>query len=238
MPVLLQLRRRRARGTRGCRRRTSSCSCSSVQHLEQRLHPHRPRVLVGRQHAGVDDQHPARGPAVALELRLHAVRPVRGERRRPLPANVAWLTTWCRFTPPVSSVPEVWPSRCTTLRLRLVEHLAPRRAHGEGDVGVLVVRRRVAQVEAAELAEQRRGNREARAGAVVDLAQVVVLRLVGVVVAAVVPRRAVAPDDAAGFLQPAVRIDELGADQPGLGMVVEHREQRVEPARRARSCRC
>jgi hypothetical protein len=103
------------------------------------------------------------------------------------------------------------------LRLRLVEDLPPRRAHGEGDVGVLVVRRGVAQVEAAEIAEQRRGDGEARAGAVVDLAQVVELRLVRVVVAAEIPRRAVAPDDAPGFLQPSIGIVSLCRLSPASG---------------------
>ena len=61
---------------------------------------------------------------------------------------------------------------------RLVEDLAARGAHREREIGVLVVGRRVARVEAAELAEQRARNGEARAGAVVGLAQVVVLGLV------------------------------------------------------------
>ena len=105
---------------------------------------------------------------------------------------------------------------------RLVVDLAAGRAHGEGEVGVLVVRGRIARVEAAERAEQRGGNREAGARAVVDFAHVVVLGPVGIVVAAEVPGGAVAPDDAARLLQAAVGIDELGADQARVRMVVEH----------------
>src|SRR5256885_2821170 len=66
----------------------------------------------------------------------------------------------------------------------------------------------------------------------VHLAHIFVSGLARVVVAAVVPCRAIAPDDAAGFLQPAIRIDELGADQPGVRMTLEDRQHGVEPARR------
>ena len=52
-------------------------------------------------------------------------------------------------------------------RVRLVVHAAARGAHGERKVRILVVRGRIAVIEAAQLAEQRRRDREARAGAVV-----------------------------------------------------------------------
>ena len=117
-------------------------------------------------------------------------------------------------------------------RRGLVAHRASRGAHGEREVGVLVVRRRVARVEAAERREQRRGDREAGARAVVDVAHVVVLGPVGIVAAPEVPGRAVAPHDAAGFLQAAVRIDELRADEPRVGIAARIRVERVEPAGR------
>ena len=114
-------------------------------------------------------------------------------------------------------------------RGRLVVDLAARRAHGEREVRVLVVRGRVARVEAAELAKQLHRDRDACARAVVDLAHVVVLGSVRVVVAPPVPRRPVAPDDAARLLQPAVRIDELGADEPRVRVLVEHAQDGLEP---------
>ena len=43
------------------------------QDLEDREHAHRPRVVVGRQHAGVDHEHAQLGPAVALEFGVDAV---------------------------------------------------------------------------------------------------------------------------------------------------------------------
>ena len=200
--------------------------------LEHRERAHRPRVLVGRQHARLDHQHAPRRATVALELRMHAVVAVRDQRRTPLLAEGVTVD----LLVPLDPRPEVG-ARGLTLevhdrRRRLVVDAASRGAHREREVGVLVVRGPVAHVEAADLPPERNRDREARAGAVVDLAQVVVLGAVGIVVAADVPRRAVAPDDAARLLQPAVGIDELRADQPGVGPAVEHREQRVEPARR------
>ncbi len=46
---------------------------------------------------------------------------------------------------------------------RLVEHLAAGRAHGEREVGVLVVRRRVARVEPAEGIPERARDGDASA---------------------------------------------------------------------------
>ena len=108
--------------------------------------------------------------------------------------------------------------------------LAPRRTYGKGQVHVLVIRGRKPCIESAELREQRRGNRKTRARTVVDLAHIVVFGFVGIVVPAIVPSRAVAPYDATGFLEAAIRIDELGADQPGVGVPLENREHRFEPA--------
>ena len=175
------------------------------QDLEDRLHAQRARILVGRQHARVDDEHAPLRPAVVLESGIDAVGAVRVERRRPLVGERRLIDDLV----PLDAGGLVGAGRLALEmddgRQRLVVHLAAGGAHGEGEIDVLVIRRRVARVEAAELAEQRGRDREARAGAVVDFAQVVVLGLVGIVVAAAVPRRAVAPDDAARLLQAAVR---------------------------------
>ena len=81
--ALLQRAHVRLAGARGCRRRTSPCNRSDVSDLEHRLHAQRSGILVGRQHAGVDDQHAALRPSIALELGAHAVRLMRRERGRP-----------------------------------------------------------------------------------------------------------------------------------------------------------
>ena len=52
--------------------------------LDDRLHPHRPRIAVRRQHAGVDDQHAEADVAVGGERRRLAVGAVASELDRPL----------------------------------------------------------------------------------------------------------------------------------------------------------
>src|SRR5208283_2708359 len=64
---------------------------------------------------------------------------------------------------------------------RLVVNLAAGGAHGEGQVGVLVVRRGEACIEGADLIEQFALDGKACAGTVVDFAHVVVLGAVGVI---------------------------------------------------------
>ena len=90
-------------------------------------------------------------------------------------ANVPWLTTWCRLIPAASVGARGLSFEVDDGRARLVDHLAPRGAHREGEIGVLVVRGGVARIEAAQRREQRGRDGEAGAGAVIGLAQVVVL---------------------------------------------------------------
>ncbi len=116
-------------------------------------------------------------------------------------------------------------------RRRLVVDLEAGRAHGEGEVGVLVVGRRVAAVERAEPLEQLAPDRDRGARAVVRFAAEAEARVGRVLEAAVVPARAVVEDDAAGFLQAAVGIDQLGPDQAGLRCLLQTAHQRFEPAR-------
>src|ERR1700730_9350059 len=104
----------------------------------------------------------------------------------------------------------------------LVKDLAPRGAHRECQIHVLVICRRESLIESTEVSEQLRRNRKTGSRTVVHLPHIVVFGLIRVIVPAVVPRRAIAPDNAAGFLQPAVRIDELGAAQSGVRMTHQH----------------
>ena len=116
-------------------------------------------------------------------------------------------------------------------RGRLVEHALAGGAHREGEVGIFVVGRRVAGVETTELREQRARDRQRRAADVVAVAQIAEARILGRFEPAVVPAAAIGEHHAAGFLQAAVGIQQLRADQTGVRVFGESAEQRVEPAR-------
>ncbi len=115
-------------------------------------------------------------------------------------------------------------------RCGFVVHLVSGRAHGECEVGVFVVGRRVAHVEPAEPAEQIRAHEDRGARAIVGFATERVARIVRIVEAAVVPAGAVAEDDAAGFLQARIRIDQFCADEAGIRRFLDAAHERVEPA--------
>ena len=198
--------------------------------LEQCLHAQRPGIVVGPKHAGVDHQHPAICPAVALEVGANAIRLVSQKRRRPFRCEPNLVGRLMTFDALCHVGARRLPFEVHDRRQRLVVHVAAGRAHGEREVGVLVIRGRVAGVEPSQRIPERSRNREACTRAVVGFAQVVVLGLPRVIVAAEIPGGAVAPDDPAGLLQPAIGIDELRTDQPRIGMRVEDADQRLEPA--------
>ncbi len=72
-------------------------------------------------------------------------------------------------------------------------------------------------------------DHQAGAGAVIDLAGIVALGSVGIHAPAIIARRAVAPDDASGLLDPAVRIDELGPDRADIPEGLKGLDHPVEP---------
>src|SRR5262245_55273023 len=74
--------------------------------------------------------------------------------------------------------------------LRLIEDPPSGLAHPECQIGVLIVGGHVKRIEAAELAEQRRFDHDARPGTVVRLADMVVFWLSRVVIAPVIVSRA------------------------------------------------
>ena len=116
-------------------------------------------------------------------------------------------------------------------RSRLVQHAQAGAAHREGEVGVLVIGRGVANIEAVKPFEQRARDRDRRAAAVIGIAHVGEPAVVGRFAATVVPAGAVGEYHAAGFLQAAVGIHELGADQAGVRMSLEGLQHRIQPAR-------
>ena len=116
-------------------------------------------------------------------------------------------------------------------RSRLVEHALAGSAHREREIGVFVIRRCVARVEAAACHEQRARDRDRCAAGVVAVAQIGEARIFRRFELAVVPAAAVIEDHAAGFLQTAVGIEQLRADEADIRMVGERGQQCVKPAR-------
>src|SRR5439155_14416571 len=72
---------------------------------------------------------------------------------------------------------------------------------------------------------------DARTGAIIDVANVVVFGSIGIVVAAKVRSHAFPRDDSSRFLKPSVRVDQLRSDQ-AHAYIRERCDERVEPARR------
>ena len=117
-------------------------------------------------------------------------------------------------------------------RLGLHQDFEAVRANPKRQVRVLIVGRRIHLVESAELTEYGRAQHDAGARAVIDFSQVLVFGLFRVIMLAVVPAVTVAENQPATLLQPAVGIDELGADQPGIGHALKGFSQPFQPALR------
>ena len=138
-------------------------------------------VAVGLGHVVVDHDDDAlalqpahgarrRGGVVREVLRLEHVGPLAPELRQvehlvPLDARAGIRAAGAAFA-------------VNDDRARLIDHAEARAPHGEAQIAVLVVRRREALVEAAQLLEQRAPHEQRRAGAVVDVAHVLVCGIV------------------------------------------------------------
>ena len=111
-----------------------------------------------------------------------------------------------------------------------VEHLLAGGAQAEGEVAVLAIGRQENLVEAVHLLEGIAADHERGARAVIGLADVVVFGAGRVEAATVVPGVAVIPQNAAGFLQRAVREDQLRARHCGIRPDVERVGQGIDGA--------
>ena len=118
-------------------------------------------------------------------------------------------------------------------RARLEQDLQPLRAHAKREICIPTVPGRKTFVEATERLEYGAADHDGAARAVVDLANVVVLRLGRVVALAAGPRRGVAPNDSARLLQGPVAEEELRADHAGAGP----RSQKVHEGVNRAGCR-
>ncbi len=114
---------------------------------------------------------------------------------------------------------------------RLIDATQPRRAHAEGKIAVLAIGRCEGFVETAELVPDVPGDGDGGAGDIIRLLHIVELGCRGVLVATIVPGGAVAPDDATGLLQRAVRVDQLRAGEADRLVGAQRFHQLIEPAR-------
>jgi len=107
-------------------------------------------------------------------------------------------------------------------RLGLIVDPLAKLTHTEGEIGILIVGWRICGVEASERLPVLAPDRKAGARTVVGRTQIAVRGEIRIVVPPPVPRRAVAPDNAPGLLQPSVRIDQSRTDQASIGTPVEN----------------
>src|SRR5579863_3375336 len=107
-------------------------------------------------------------------------------------------------------------------RERRVVGFQPDVPDAERQVGILIISRGVELIESLELAPDFGAQHDARARAIVDLADVVETRFVRILVASVVPSAEIRKKDAAGLLQFAVGIDELRADKTDVAKILKH----------------
>ena len=129
---------------------------------EYLLHAHRPGILIRRQHAGVDDENVLPRTTVALQLGCHAVGTVACQLAFPLAGEDRLIGNLMALYPCTRVGTRRHALEVHDLRERLVVDLASGSTHGESKVGVFVVCRCIAGVEAAEPIEQRARYRETR----------------------------------------------------------------------------
>src|SRR6185437_6918845 len=110
---------------------------------------------------------------------------------------------------------------------RFVVHAQAEPAHGERKVDIFVVRRRVARVEAADSPKGIAADHQRGAGDIVDLAAVAERRVVAWFETAGGPATAVVEHQRAGFLQPAIRIDQPATRDAAVGAIGEALQQGI-----------
>ena len=101
-------------------------------------------------------------------------------------------------------------------RGRLVKNFFSTRPHLEGEVGVFAIGGQIALIKTAQFPEERSLDHQRGARAVVGFLQNIKDRSRGIIEPTEVPGAAILPDNTPGFLQSAIRIDELGADQAAI----------------------
>ena len=100
----------------------------------------------------------------------------------------------------------------------------------ESQVRVLAVGRGIAFVETADLLPEAAADHDGGAGDIVHVLHVVEFRKIRILQAPVVPAGGIAPDDAARFLQPSVRVHQLRSGHANGGILLQELHKPFAPA--------
>src|ERR1700732_145664 len=114
---------------------------------------------------------------------------------------------------------------------RLIENLVAMLPDPERQVGILIVGWCVSRIETADALKERFRDHGTRGRTVIDITEVVVFRLPGIIEFAVVPSRAVLPDYSPCLLEASVGKEQLRPHQANSRLQLKGLEQRIEPAR-------
>ena len=101
---------------------------------------------------------------------------------------------------------------------------------GEGEVGILAVGRCKEFIKASDFFPKGSANEDCRTGDIVYFLHIIVFRLIRVLQSSVVPAGGIGPDNSARFLQPPVRVDELGTHHTGIRASFYKLQKGREPA--------
>ena len=102
-------------------------------------------------------------------------------------------------------------------------------ADAESQIRILAIGRHIGLVEPAERMPKVGRNGDGGTRNIVHLTGIGILRPVGIIVAAIVPSRAILPDNAARLLQRPIGIEQLGPDKARLGEQAKAADQLVQP---------
>ena len=161
----------------------------------------RPRILIGRQHAGLNPQNAGARTPVALEHGVHTVCAMTIENSCPL-LGKARLVRYLMRLHAGTRIRAVGDTlQVSHDCLRLIHHLATCSTHGETEVSVFVVSGRKRVVKASDLLPQRALDHQRCCRPIVHLSRVAEARIFRVLTAPPVPGGAIPPDDATGLLK-------------------------------------
>ena len=114
--------------------------------------------------------------------------------------------------------------------LRLEYDLLAMLSYFKGKVRIFIIRRCKGLVETADFFPEFRTNHNSGTGNIIDFLYIIVLRILRVLQTAIIPSGTVGPNNSAGFLQTAIRINEFGTNHTNAVIAVHKFHQRLQPA--------